>query len=131
MDTTAISATAKANPGRKAKKKKARSYAGYGERTPFRRMTSAFLGRPSQIALIRHPESRCICACQLQAKKHEFVPLPAVDALLRGGAVPWAVAFTQRLGRHVVATRDISAGDALPLRGLPPVRVYAHFAPHL
>ena len=38
--------------------------------------------------------------------------LPAVDSLTAGGAVPWTIAFTQRLGRHVTATRDISAGAA-------------------
>ena len=49
---------------------------------------------------------------QAQAKK-EFVPLPAVDALVASGAVPWAIAFSQRLGRHVIATRDISPGATL------------------
>lgn len=42
--------------------------------------------------------------------KREFVGLPAVDALLAGGAVPWSLAFSQRLGRHVIATRDIQPG---------------------
>lgn len=65
-DATAVSASAKANPGKKPKKRKA---------------------------------------------KKQFEPLPAVEALLGGSAVPWTVAFTQRLGRHVVATRDIPAGD--------------------
>lgn len=45
-----------------------------------------------------------------QAKK-EFVPLPAVEALLYSGAVPWSLAFTQRLGRHVVTSRDIQPGE--------------------
>lgn len=40
--------------------------------------------------------------------------MPAVDALTAGGWVPWTVAFTQRLGRHVIATRDIAVGEHLP-----------------
>ena len=42
--------------------------------------------------------------------KREFVGLPAVDALLAGGVVPWTLACSQRLGRHVIATRDIQPG---------------------
>jgi hypothetical protein len=39
-----------------------------------------------------------------------------VEALLAGGSVPWTLAFSQRLGRHVVATRDIQPGaHATPL----------------
>ena len=47
--------------------------------------------------------------CILQAKR-EYVGLPAVNALLAGGVVPWSLAFSQRLGRHVIATRDIQPG---------------------
>jgi hypothetical protein len=48
------------------------------------------------------------------------VGLPAVNALLAGGVVPWRLAFSQRLGRHVIATRDIQpgAGRAANSRGI-------------
>ena len=36
--------------------------------------------------------------------------MPTVEAVMASGSVPWTVAFTQRLGRHVVATRDIAVG---------------------
>lgn len=39
--------------------------------------------------------------------------LPAVEELLSSGAVPWSIAFTQRLGRHVTASRDIEPGACL------------------
>jgi hypothetical protein len=47
------------------------------------------------------------------------VGLPAVDALLAGGAAPWILAFSQRLGRHVVATRDIQPGAGLVTNAEP------------
>ena len=40
--------------------------------------------------------------------KKKFVPLPALEALQ--GKLPWKVAFTQRLGRHAVATRPLQPG---------------------
>ena len=43
-----------------------------------------------------------------QSKKKAFVALPALDAA--EPSLPWSVAFTQRLGRHGVAKRDIMAG---------------------
>ncbi len=43
-----------------------------------------------------------------QSKKKGFVALPALDAA--EPSLPWSVAFTQRLGRHGVAKRDIVAG---------------------
>ena len=36
--------------------------------------------------------------------------LPEVGALLADGAVPWSLAFSQRLGRHVIAARNIQPG---------------------
>jgi len=76
----------------------------------FRHVAQQRTGNVHQIG--RLFEDRLICA---QAKK-EFVPLPTVEALVACDSVPWSIGFTQRLGRHVMATRDIAAGKAACLQ---------------
>lgn len=44
------------------------------------------------------------------------MPLPSVEALVACDSVPWSIGFTQRLGRHLMATRDIAAGKAAYLQ---------------
>ena len=44
----------------------------------------------------------------LQTKK-TFTPLPSLEQLQ--GRLPWHIAFSQRLGRHAIASRDIEAGE--------------------
>lgn len=48
-------------------------------------------------------------ACLLLQTKKTFVPLPSLEQLQ--GRLPWHIAFSQRLGRHAIASRDIEAGE--------------------
>lgn len=44
----------------------------------------------------------------LQSKK-AFVPLPVLEQVHSN--LPWQIAFSQKLGRHAIASRDIEAGE--------------------
>ena len=52
--------------------------------------------------------SRTSASLLLQTKK-TFIPLPSLEQLQ--GRLPWHIAFSQRLGRHAIASRDIEAGE--------------------
>lgn len=48
------------------------------------------------------------CSLYPRMQGRKFVPLPTVEAA--GGDLAWRQAFSAKLGRHVVASKDLPAG---------------------
>jgi len=63
-----------------------------------------------QIPAILCPYLVCVQLPAVQVRK-PFLPLPTLEAAQH--KLPWQLAFSQRLGRHAIASQDIAAGKCV------------------